>query len=65
MFSWQRSENYLKGTCKTYIGLRFKDFRLRESIAAVNPKIQKYFRSDCSDLPEEPISMEAAVGRSG
>lgn len=62
MFSGILSEKRLEKMGKIYIGKPLKTLSRRELIATVNPKMRKYFRKDCGDLPEQDSAMIAAAG---
>lgn len=62
MFSGAISEKRLEKMGKIYIGEPMKTKTRRELLETLNPKMRKFLRADCGDLPKpEPITAEAAV----
>jgi hypothetical protein len=60
MFSGALSEKRLEKMGKIYIGKPMKTKSRRELLETLNPKMRKYLREDCGDMPEA-IAEAAAV----
>jgi hypothetical protein len=62
MFSGALSEKRLERMGKIYMGKPMKTKNRRELLETLNPKMRKYLRSDCGDMPADlPAEMATAV----
>jgi hypothetical protein len=60
MFSGAISEKRLEKMGKIYLGKPLKTKNRRELLETLSPKMRKYLRADCGDLPDEIAKQEPA-----